>query len=239
MIFAGWLSTFVNRCKSVDCVPNHRPRGYLRLLGVVESGGSSGRRGRRPRGHCGDRRLGRRCRSAVQHGRLSVARCAVCLLDGVARARGCAEHPRGRVVDRTGPLPAEAARDVARLEPGPIYVGVPDRHLLVVDHRAVLSDGPTENGHRPAINALFRSAALAFGPRAIGVLLSGVLDDGVLGRGAIRSRGGRATTRSSARCGSRLGACRRRRDWPRGLADEAGPDWSHAVTPSWKKPSGR
>lgn len=95
-----------------------------------------------------------------------------------------------RIVDRSGPLPATAAEDGAPLEPGHIYVGVPDRHLLVADHHVLLSQGPTENGHRPAINALFRSAALAFGPRAIGVLLSGVLDDGVLGMGAIRSRGG-------------------------------------------------
>ncbi|MBV8788496.1 MAG: chemotaxis protein CheB [Mycobacterium sp.] len=95
-----------------------------------------------------------------------------------------------RIVDRTGPLPATAARDGVKLEPGHIYVSVPDRHLLVVDDRAVLSEGPTENGHRPAINALFRSVALAFGPRAIGVLLSGVLDDGVLGMAAIQSRGG-------------------------------------------------
>jgi two-component system chemotaxis response regulator CheB len=95
-----------------------------------------------------------------------------------------------RILDRSGPLPAEAARDGAELTPGRIYVAVPDRHLLVNDHRVVLSEGPTENGHRPAINALFRSVALNFGPHAIGVLLSGVLDDGVLGAGAIRSRGG-------------------------------------------------
>lgn len=95
-----------------------------------------------------------------------------------------------RIIDRNGPLPAVAAEDGAALEPGHIYVSVPDRHLLVADHRVVLSQGPTENGHRPAINAMFRSVALIFGPRAIGVLLSGVLDDGVLGLGAIRSRGG-------------------------------------------------
>ncbi|MEE2852178.1 MAG: chemotaxis protein CheB [Actinomycetota bacterium] len=95
-----------------------------------------------------------------------------------------------RIIDRSGPLPAVAAEDGAPLEQGRIYVGVPDRHLLVADHHVLLSQGPTENGHRPAINALFRSVALNFGPRAIGVLLSGVLDDGVLGMGAIRSRGG-------------------------------------------------
>ncbi|BDY26804.1 chemotaxis protein CheB [Mycolicibacterium mageritense] len=95
-----------------------------------------------------------------------------------------------RILDRAGPLPAKAAEDGERLEPATIYVAVPDHHLLVHDHRTKLAEGPTENGHRPAINALFRSAALAFGPRAIGVLLSGVLDDGVLGLGAIRSRGG-------------------------------------------------
>jgi two-component system chemotaxis response regulator CheB len=95
-----------------------------------------------------------------------------------------------RIVNRSGPLPAVAAEDGAALKPGHIYVGVPDRHVLVADHRVMLSQGPTENGHRPAINALFRSVAVAFGPRAVGVLLSGVLDDGVLGLAAIRSRGG-------------------------------------------------
>lgn len=95
-----------------------------------------------------------------------------------------------KILDRSGPLPAETATDGATLEPGHVYVCAPDRHLLVADGHLMLSSGPTESGHRPAINALFRSVALSFGPHAIGVLLSGVLDDGVLGAAAIRSRGG-------------------------------------------------
>jgi two-component system chemotaxis response regulator CheB len=95
-----------------------------------------------------------------------------------------------RIMDRSGPLPAAQAVDGEPLEPGTIRVAVPNRHLMVHDNRIALSEGPTENGHRPAINALFRSVALAFGQRAIGVLLSGVLDDGTLGSAAIRSRGG-------------------------------------------------
>ncbi|OCB07259.1 protein-glutamate methylesterase [Mycolicibacterium porcinum] len=95
-----------------------------------------------------------------------------------------------RILDRAGPLPSAHATDGAELKPGTIFVSVPDRHLLVDDHRIRLTEGPTEDGHRPAINALFRSAALAYGPRAISVLLSGVLDDGVLGSAAIKSRGG-------------------------------------------------
>jgi two-component system, chemotaxis family, protein-glutamate methylesterase/glutaminase len=95
-----------------------------------------------------------------------------------------------RILDRSGPLPAAQAVDGETLEAGTIRVAVPNRHLLLNDHRIVLSEGPTENGHRPAINALFRSVALIFGQRAVGVLLSGVLDDGTLGCAAIRSRGG-------------------------------------------------
>lgn len=102
-----------------------------------------------------------------------------------------------RILDRSGPLPAVSATDGAALEPGRIFVAVPDRHLLVYDHRVALSEGPTENRHRPAINALFRSAAIAFGQRAIALLLSGVLDDGVLGAQAIRSRGGTTVVQSA------------------------------------------
>jgi two-component system chemotaxis response regulator CheB len=94
------------------------------------------------------------------------------------------------ILSRSGPLPAVPAVNGAALQPGHIHVCIPDHHLLIDDHRMMLSQGPTENQYRPAINALFRSVAVAFGPNAIGVLLSGVLDDGVLGLATIRARGG-------------------------------------------------
>jgi len=95
-----------------------------------------------------------------------------------------------KIMDRSGPLPAAAAIDGAVLEAGRIYVAVPNNHLLARDHRVVLSDGPWESGRRPAIDVLFRSVALDYGPRAIGVLMSGLLDDGVAGLRAIRAKGG-------------------------------------------------
>jgi two-component system chemotaxis response regulator CheB len=101
-----------------------------------------------------------------------------------------------RILDRSGPLPAEQATDGMPLEPGTIRVAVPDRHLLVSDHRIALSHGPTENGHRPAVNSLFRSVALSIGRRAVSVVLSGVLDDGTLGSAAIRARGGTTIAQS-------------------------------------------
>lgn len=101
-----------------------------------------------------------------------------------------------RIMGRNGPLPTVTATDGMPLEHGTIYVSIPNRHLLVQNDQIVVSEGPTENGHRPAINALFRSVALDYGPRAVGVLLSGVLDDGVLGMAAIQSRGGRTIAQS-------------------------------------------
>jgi two-component system, chemotaxis family, protein-glutamate methylesterase/glutaminase len=101
-----------------------------------------------------------------------------------------------RILDRNGPLPAARAVDGEPLQPGTIRVAVPNRHLLVDDHRVALSEGPTENGHRPAINALFRSVAVSYGQRAVSVLLSGVLDDGTLGSAAVQSRGGTTIAQS-------------------------------------------
>ena len=94
------------------------------------------------------------------------------------------------ILDRSGPLPATAAIGGAILEAGRIYVAVPNNHLLARHHRVVLSDRRWESGRRPAIDALFRSVALDYGPRAIGVLMSGLLDDGVAGLGAIKTNGG-------------------------------------------------
>ncbi|PXY32729.1 hypothetical protein BAY60_05050 [Prauserella muralis] len=94
------------------------------------------------------------------------------------------------ILDRAGPLPARPAEHDVPLKPGMVTVAPPDHHLLVGGSRTLLAIGPAENGHRPAINALFRSAALDAGTRAVGVILSGTLDDGVGGLAAIADRGG-------------------------------------------------
>ena len=94
------------------------------------------------------------------------------------------------ILGRAGPLPVKEVRRDERLQPGTVYVAPPDHHLLVEDSRAEVSKGPRENRHRPAIDPLFRTAARAYGPRTIGVILSGTLDDGSSGLMAVKMVGG-------------------------------------------------
>ncbi|MEX6506576.1 chemotaxis protein CheB [Jiella sp. M17.18] len=89
-------------------------------------------------------------------------------------------------------LPVHAAADGMKIEPGNIYLGVPDHHLLIVNGRIKLGRGPRENMVRPAIDALFRSAAASYSSRVIGVVLSGFLNDGAAGLNAIKQCGGLA-----------------------------------------------
>jgi two-component system, chemotaxis family, protein-glutamate methylesterase/glutaminase len=99
-------------------------------------------------------------------------------------------------LDRAGPLRASAAIDGERIEHGHIYVAVPDRHLMLEDGRIRLSRGPKESHARPSVDVLFRSAAVFGGPRVIGVVLTGQLDDGTAGLWAIKDRGGIAIVQS-------------------------------------------
>jgi two-component system, chemotaxis family, protein-glutamate methylesterase/glutaminase len=95
-----------------------------------------------------------------------------------------------RILGRAGSLPASAAADGEAPLPGHVYVAPPDYHMLLVEDRIRLSKGPRYNGHRPAADPLFISAALSGGPHTIAVVLSGTLDDGAAGAAAVERQGG-------------------------------------------------
>lgn len=96
----------------------------------------------------------------------------------------------GDILNRAGTLPAANAVDREHIRPGRIYVAPPDYHLIVEPGLVRLTRGPKENRFRPAIDPLFRSVASVFGPMAMGVILSGHLDDGTAGLRAIKQLGG-------------------------------------------------
>ncbi|WP_426514126.1 chemotaxis protein CheB [Dactylosporangium sp. McL0621] len=112
---------------------------------------------------------------------------AVCVVLHVPRT-GTSALPQ--ILSRSGPLPAVHGTDGAALEAGCVYVAPPNQHLLIRDGRMRLSHGPVENGHRPAADPLFRSAARWWGAAALGVVLSGNRDDGAYGLSEIVRQGG-------------------------------------------------
>lgn len=102
------------------------------------------------------------------------------------------------ILEGAGPLRASFAENGERFASGRIYVAPPDQHMLIEPGRVRIFRGPKENRHRPAIDPLFRSAAWAYGPRVIGVILSGTLDDGTSGLWAVKSCGGLAVVQDPA-----------------------------------------
>jgi two-component system chemotaxis response regulator CheB len=95
-----------------------------------------------------------------------------------------------RILQRAGNLPATHAENGEPIEIGRIYIAPPGFHMTVERDRVRVTRGAREHGNRPAIDPLFRSAALAFGPRVVGVVLSGQLDDGTVGLVEVKRAGG-------------------------------------------------
>src|SRR5687767_8374781 len=102
------------------------------------------------------------------------------------------------VLNRAGPLRAQHPQDGDRIEPGRVYVAPNDHHMLLEKGYVRVTKGPKENRFRPAIDPLFRSAAYVYGPRAVGVVLTGALDDGTAGLWTIKLRGGTAIVQEPA-----------------------------------------
>lgn len=100
------------------------------------------------------------------------------------------------LLSHIGRLKASHVENGDRLQSGHIHVAPPDHHVLVVDGRLELSRGPRENWVRPAIDPTFRTAAEAYGPAAVGVVLTGRLNDGSAGLYEIKRRGGIAVVQT-------------------------------------------
>jgi two-component system, chemotaxis family, protein-glutamate methylesterase/glutaminase len=102
------------------------------------------------------------------------------------------------ILTRSGRMPAVHPLNRQPIMKSTIYLAPPDQHLLIEDGCVLASRGPRENLHRPAIDPLFRSAARAYGPRVIGIVLSGLQDDGSSGLMAVKLRGGLAVVQDPA-----------------------------------------
>ena len=121
---------------------------------------------------------------------------AICIVQHVA-ASGPSLLPE--ILTRMPVRCLQSTRATRRqIQRGQIYVAPPDRHMLVRNGHVHIVRGPKENGFRPAIDATFRTAALAYGPRVVGVILTGMLGDGTAGLLAVKRRGGVAIVQDPA-----------------------------------------
>ena len=100
------------------------------------------------------------------------------------------DSPLAAILDKAGKLPARYPSDGDLIEHGCIYVAPPDYHLILHPGTIELQHGPRENLQRPCINVMFRSAAAAYEERVVGVVLTGLLDDGAAGLWVIQQYGG-------------------------------------------------
>lgn len=126
------------------------------------------------------------------------------------------------VLSAHGPLPATHPLHGEAILPGHIYVAPPDNHLYVRPTRMDIVRGPKENGHRPSVDALFRTASASFGPRVIGVVLSGYQDCGTAGMMSVKARGGIAVVQDPAQASAQ--------DMPRHVLERVQVD--HEVPPA-------
>lgn len=106
-------------------------------------------------------------------------------------------HPRHvsvlpELLSKACPLPVAFAQNGEAIVNGRVYFAPPDRHLSVRAGYVEISRGPKENGHRPAVDTLFRSASGVYGPRVIGVVMTGYLNCGTAGLVSVKARGGLA-----------------------------------------------
>jgi two-component system chemotaxis response regulator CheB len=94
------------------------------------------------------------------------------------------------ILTQAGFLKATHPEDGEEIKKGHIYVAPADHHLLLDETRVLVKKGPKENRFRPSVDALFRSAAYVYGPRVIGIILTGLLNDGTSGLWSIKRLGG-------------------------------------------------
>jgi two-component system, chemotaxis family, protein-glutamate methylesterase/glutaminase len=102
------------------------------------------------------------------------------------------------ILRRAGDLPALQPTDGMTIAQGHIYIAPPGQHMLIEPRHIRIVHGPRENRHRPAVDPLFRSAARSYGPRVVGVVITGMLDDGTAGLLAVKQCGGVAIVQNPA-----------------------------------------